>query len=95
MMDRYQYAIEELSLSGAVGLGPCSKSTLYRWVSIINERLEAKKYDWRVKGNVSDMSISVREDWEASKMPAAGKDSKTHVDLAEGTQKPQGQLSNT
>lgn len=58
-MDTIQYMIEELSLSGAVGVGNCSKSTLYRYVRQINERLERERYDWRVKAKVKDMAIIV------------------------------------
>lgn len=58
-MDTIQYMIEELSLSGAVGVGNCSKSTLYRYVRQINERLERERYDWRVEAKVKDMAIIV------------------------------------
>ena len=57
MMDTVQYMIEELSLSGIVGVGRCSKSTLYRYVRQINERLIAEKYDWRVKADAKNMAI--------------------------------------
>lgn len=58
-MDNIQYMIEELSLSGAVGVGNCSKSTLYRYARQINNRLENQKYDWRVKAVAKDMAIIV------------------------------------
>ena len=58
-MDTIQYMIEELCLSGAVGAGKCSKSTLYRYVRQINERLERERYDWRVEAKVEDMAIIV------------------------------------
>lgn len=57
MMDNYQFAIEELSLSGAVGLGQCSVSTVYRWASEINRRLTFGKYPWRVKADVKNRII--------------------------------------
>lgn len=57
--DEKQFAIEELSLSGEVSLGRCSKSTLYRWAREINDRLESGKYDWRVKPNIADNSLKV------------------------------------
>lgn len=57
MMDTLQYMIEELALSGIVGVGNCSKSTLYRYVRRINERLTAEKCDWRVKADAKNMSI--------------------------------------
>lgn len=41
--------VEELSLSGAVSLGRCSKSTAYRDVRRINDYLRANKYDWQVR----------------------------------------------
>ena len=58
-MDTIQYMIEELCPSGAVGVGKCSKSTLYRYVRQINERLERERYDWRVEAKVKDMAIIV------------------------------------
>ena len=51
-MNNYQLAISELSLSGGIGLGNCSASTVYRWEKEINRILEAEKYDWRVKADV-------------------------------------------
>lgn len=41
--------VEELSLSGAVSLGRCSKSTAYKDVRRVNDYLKANKYDWRVR----------------------------------------------
>ncbi len=58
-MDTVQYMIEELCLSGTVGVGARSKSTVYRYVRRINERLTAEKYDWRVKADVKNMAIDV------------------------------------
>lgn len=55
--DEKQFAIEELSLSGEVSLGNCSKSTLYRWRNEINDRLQISKCDWRVKANPKDNSL--------------------------------------
>lgn len=49
MMDIYQFAIEELSLSGEISLGKCSKSTVYRWAKEINARLSRGNYSYRVK----------------------------------------------
>lgn len=48
-LDSCDWAIQELSLSGSVGLGPCHPSTLTRWARIINQRLEVQKANWRVK----------------------------------------------
>ncbi len=59
MMDTVQYMIEELALSGVVGVGRCSRATLYRYVRRINERLIAGKCSWRVKANVKNMTIAV------------------------------------
>lgn len=58
-MSNYQLAIEELALSGSIGLGKCSVRTVYRWAKKINEILEAGNYDWRVKPEVKTRSISV------------------------------------
>ena len=44
-MDQYQMAIQEIALSGGVGLGRCSTSTVYRWARTINAILEREKYD--------------------------------------------------
>lgn len=49
MMDNYQFAIEELSLSGEISLGKCSKRTVYRWAKEITARLTQENYPWRVK----------------------------------------------
>lgn len=56
-MDGYQYAIEELALDGAVSLGRCSPSTVYRWAREINQRLEQEHYSWRVKAVPRDCSL--------------------------------------
>ena len=61
-MDTYDWAIEELALSGTVGLGPCHPSTVYRWARTINKRLEAGKYDWRVKPDVKNRAVIVDPD---------------------------------
>lgn len=58
-MDNITMAIEELYLSGAISLGKCSRSTVYRWTKEINWRLEFEKCDWRVKANYKDCSIYV------------------------------------
>lgn len=61
-MDNIDFAIQELALSaGAISLGKCSKSTLYRWAKEINRRLETTHCDWRVKVNTKDMSIECKE----------------------------------
>lgn len=44
-------AIEEIAVSGEVGIKKCSASTLYRWCRAINEHLRKNKYEWRVKAN--------------------------------------------
>ena len=62
-MNDIQTAISELSLSGAISLGQCSRSTLYRWTRQINDRLSFERYDWRVKAHLADMSIRVDPDW--------------------------------
>lgn len=59
-MDNIMIAIEELCLSGAISLGKCSKSTVYRWTKAINEQLEFGKYNWRVKANYKNCFISVQ-----------------------------------
>lgn len=46
-VDRYQFAIEEMALSGEIGLGSCSRSTLYRWLKEINDRLARQRASWR------------------------------------------------
>ena len=56
MMDKYQFAIEEIGLSGAVSLGKCSESTLRRWGRKINQRLAWEKCESRRSG----MGISSR-----------------------------------
>lgn len=43
-------AVEEIGLSGSVGLGRCCKSTVKNWVNDINDYLEYNKFDWRVIG---------------------------------------------
>lgn len=58
-IDNYEIAIAELSLSGEVSLGQCSKSTVYRWARIINEHLAYEKCDWRVKPDVKTRSLKV------------------------------------
>lgn len=58
-MDTIQYMIEELALSGEIGLGACSKSTVYRYVQKLNERLEAEKYDWRVKADAKRLAVAI------------------------------------
>lgn len=55
-------AIEEIAVSGEVGIKKCSASTLYRWCRAINEHLRKNKYEWRVKASKSTMTIRVRED---------------------------------
>lgn len=57
MMDNYQFAIEELSLSGEVSLGKCSRSTVYRWARKINDRLTQGNYSWRVKADAKTRTI--------------------------------------
>lgn len=56
-MDKYGWAIEELALSGEVGLGDSSISTVYRWAREINRRLDHENYDWRVKVNDKARSL--------------------------------------
>ena len=56
-MNDYQPAISELSLSGCIGLGRCSDSTVYRWAKAINEILERERYDWRVKANYKEKAL--------------------------------------
>jgi len=47
-MDKYRMAIEELALSGVIGI-PGSARTVYRWARNINEILERENYGWRVR----------------------------------------------
>lgn len=56
-MDNYQFAIEELSLSGEISLGKCSRSTVYRWAKEINARLTQGNYFWRVKADAKTRTI--------------------------------------
>lgn len=58
-LDSYDWAIQELSLSGSVGLGPCHPSTLTRWARIINQRLTAQKANWRVKTDHKTNTLNV------------------------------------
>lgn len=51
--------VEEIGMDGSITLGRCSKSTLYRWRKTINEYLEKNHYDWRVKANAKDMSLTM------------------------------------
>ena len=60
-MNDYQPAISELSLSGCIGLGRCSDSTVYRWANAINEILERERYDWRVKANYKEKALYVAD----------------------------------
>lgn len=57
MMTQYDYAIAEISLSGEVGLGNCSPSTVYRWAKIINEMLDREKCEWHVKPVIKSRSL--------------------------------------
>lgn len=50
-------AIQEIALSGGVGLGRCSTSTVYRWARTINAILEREKYDWRVKPDIPNRGL--------------------------------------
>lgn len=59
-VDGYDMAIAELSLSGAISLGKCSVSTLYRWRNKINERLERERADWRVEAEKDGRVIKVK-----------------------------------
>lgn len=52
-------AVEEIGMDGSVSLIGYSKSTLYRWCKAINEYLEKNHFDWRVKANAKDMSITM------------------------------------
>lgn len=56
-MDNYQFAIEELSLSGEISLGKCSRSTVYRWAEEINARLTRGNCSWRVKADAKTRII--------------------------------------
>lgn len=57
MMDNYQFAIEELSLSGEISLGKCSERTVCRWAKEINARLTRESYSWRVKADAKTRII--------------------------------------
>lgn len=37
--------VEELAFDGSIGLGRCSRSTVYRWTKAINEYLKENKYE--------------------------------------------------
>lgn len=58
-MDNIVMAVEEIGMDGSVSLGKCSKSTLYRWRKAINEYLERNHFDWRVRADVKDMSLTL------------------------------------
>ncbi len=58
-IDNIAMTIEELALDGAVSLGRCSRSTLYRYRKEINRRLEAQHANWRVIAGVADRSLRV------------------------------------
>lgn len=72
--DIYDAAIAELSLSGSVGLGRCSRSTAYRWARIINQRLLAAKCEWSVKLDLANRCIDVSDVLPADAL--SGKDKK-------------------
>lgn len=57
-IDAYSTAIAELSLSGEISLGRCSKSTAYRWKKEINDRLSRENANWRVRLDVADRSLT-------------------------------------
>ena len=59
-MNAYAMAVQELSLSGEIALGTCSKSTLYRWARNINRILEEGNCEFRVKANAATMTIQVQ-----------------------------------
>lgn len=52
-------AVEEISLFGGVGLGKCSRSTVYRWTKEINEYLELNKYGFKVKADYKNCCIDM------------------------------------
>ena len=52
-------AVEEIGFDGSVGLGKCSRSTVYRWAKAMNEYLERNKYDWRVKADYKNCCINM------------------------------------
>lgn len=56
----YQWAIEEMSLSGkGVSLHPCSSSTMYKWARECNAILAREKAGWRVKANMKAQALDV------------------------------------
>lgn len=61
MCSQYRMAIEELGLSGAVSLGRCSRSTVYRWARECNAILEHERMGWRVRADAKN-SCLVRQD---------------------------------
>lgn len=58
-MDNIVLAVEKIGMDGSITLGRCSKSTLYRWCKAVNEYLEKNRFDWRVKANAKDMSLTM------------------------------------
>ena len=64
-------AVEEIGLSGHVGIGRCCKSTLKNWVNDINDYLEANHFDWRVVGQWENKMGSIlpikKECYDAAK----------------------------
>jgi len=51
-------AVEELTLSGGISLGRCSRSTVYRWTKAINEYLDRNGYEWRVTADYEKCCIN-------------------------------------
>ncbi len=56
-VDNIAMTIEELGIDGAVSLGRCSRSTVYRYKNEINRRLAAQKFNWRVTADVKDRTL--------------------------------------
>lgn len=56
-IDAYTMAMQELLLSGEIGLGRCSVSTVYRWAREINKRLAREQASWCVKADIPGRSL--------------------------------------
>jgi len=59
--DVYTEAIAELSLSGSISLGKCSRSTAYRWAREINQRLKFENCDWSVKLDLENRCLEISD----------------------------------
>lgn len=57
-MDRLNILIEEIALSGSVGIPAKSPQTVRNWGKKVNEHLEANGFRWRVRVNVKNQTLT-------------------------------------